>query len=164
MKIQIAPNLPTLVEYKHILLDTNVFIDAFNNPEKFAKFFNELKDNHSTIVTIKPVLHEFFKGAQDDKKLKEKILYAEEITDTILPFSEDIYKNVDTLIKKYREKGKSLSTVDLMLGAYLMKYGENIFLLTKDTTDFSNKIFEFVSHVHLVHDKGVHILGLYCYS
>jgi hypothetical protein len=47
MKVYYPENLFKTLKQKHLLLDTNVFIDSFNfdQPQDYSIFFNDLKDN-----------------------------------------------------------------------------------------------------------------------
>ncbi len=164
MKIHQAPDFLSTTKGKHILLDTTFFIDAFLHPEAFAELTNQLRSNLCTLVTIKPVLHEFTKGAPNPEKLSEKEEFLGSIIETFLNTDEEIYKNVDSLIKKYGIDGKSTSITDLLLGGTLMKYSTNLLFLTRNTNDYPNRIFTPVSYLHLVHSKGIHLCALYKYE
>jgi len=164
MKIQIPQEFYTLTENKTLLLDTNILFDALKFPQEFAELFNKFKNNQTAITTIKPVLFEFTKGSPNIATIEERIAFVTKLSDSFLPLSDDIFDSVDVLIKKYLAKGSSLSVVDLLLCACTMKYNSSLYLLTRDTTDISNKIFNFVSHIHLVHEKGIHLIALYEYS
>lgn len=72
MRIIKDPELLSILTNKHLLLDTNVFIDAFSNPVEFGKFFNELTDNQITLATLEFVKVEFLKGSFTDAKYEEK--------------------------------------------------------------------------------------------
>ncbi len=86
------------------------------------------------------------------------------IVDNIIPVTPDINENVYTLIKQYKLDGKASSITDLYLGAYLMKYKKNLFLLSKNTTDFPQNIFEAKSIINVTYIKGIHSYGIYQYS
>ncbi len=161
MRILPLPNFISVIKNKHLLLDTNVFIDTLLNPLPFADFFNSIKSKEVTLTTIDLVKIEFLKGASDFRKYKEKNELIEKIVDYIIPITPDIYKNAYELIKKYEMNGKALSETDLFLGATLMKFKKNIYLLTKNTTDFPLNIFELHSVVNTIYSKGIHSYGLY---
>src|SRR5438270_396868 len=126
--------LPTTKD-KFLLLDTCVFIDAFSHASEFGKFFNKIKENDTTLVTIDTVLVEFLKGSPTDTKFEEKKQFVENIVETCLT-TRDLQENVEKLIKEYKIESKDLSITDLHLGATLMKYRKNICLLTRDLSDF----------------------------
>lgn len=161
MKIIIPPDFISAIKNKHLLLDTNVFIDCLLNPLPFADFFNKLKNEKVILITIDLVKIEFLKGAPDIQKYKEKSELIENIIDDTIPITPDINNNVYELIKKYGLDGKALSETDLFLGAVLMKFRKNIYLLTKNTTDFHLRIFELRSIINTIYSKGVHSFGLY---
>lgn len=44
-----------------------------------------------------------------------------------------------------------------------MKYRKNLFLLTRNTNDFQQNIFEVKSIVNVTYQKGIHSYGIYQY-
>jgi predicted nucleic acid-binding protein len=140
-----------------------VFIDTSLNSTEFGKFINQLRENRITLVTIDAVRFEFLKGAPNLQKYKEKEELIERIVDAYLPIQKDILDNADKLLQLYKEDGKSLSITDLLLGATLMHYKTNLFLLTKNTTDFPSNIFTLSTHINLLYRKGLHVYGVYQY-
>lgn len=79
MKIILPEEFFSILKDRHLLLDTNVFIDAFINPNEFGKFFNQLKAEGCTLVTIDGVISEFIKGAPTLQKLEKKREFVDEI-------------------------------------------------------------------------------------
>ena len=163
IKIIPQPNLISVIKNKHSLLDTNVFIDTLLNPHPFFDFLNNLKKEEVSLSTIDLVKMEFLKGALDEQKYDEKIKLMESIIDNTISITPDIHENVYTLIKKYKIEGKSSSITDLYLGAYLMKYRKNLFLLTRNTNDFLQNIFGVKSIINVTYPKGIHSYGIYQY-
>lgn len=163
MKIVLPEDFFLTLKDHHLLLDTNVFIDtSINNPE-FEQFFNQLRENGITIVTIDAVVAEFLKGAPDKEKLNAKLALVDEITETRLPVTKDVFDNIYMLIDLYREEGKGASMVDFLLGGMLVRYPQNLFLLTKNTTDFPTNIFNLATHLNLVHRRAIQSYGVYNY-
>ena len=152
-----------IIKGNHLLLDTNVFIDAFHHPGEFAKLFNELKDNNITVVTIDVVVIEFLKGASEIKKLEEKKKYVEKIIDAVLPIDKEIIDNVNKLLDIYKIEAKDVSIVDLLLGGVLVKYGKNIFLMTRDIKDFPGNIYRLETYLTLIQRKSIQNYGIYRY-
>ena len=52
IKIIPQPNFISVIKNKHLLLDTNVFIDAFLNPHPFFDFLSELKKRNRIDVEL----------------------------------------------------------------------------------------------------------------
>ncbi len=163
MKIALPEDFLSTTKNKFLLLDTCVFIDAFSHPSEFANFFNKLKENNTTLVTIDIVLFEFLKGSPTESKFNEKKKYLEDIVEAFLPI-RDYQTQVEKLIKDYKIESKDLSITDLYLGATLIKYKEKICLLTKDLSDFPAYIFERITFLNLLHSKTIHPYGVYCYK
>lgn len=163
MKVVLPEDFLSILKNHHLLLDTSVFIDtSINNPE-FEQFFNQLRRNNITIVTIDAAVAEFLKGAPDKQKSDAKLALVDEIVETYLPVTKDIFDNIYMLIDLYREEGKGVSIVDLLLGGMLVQYQPNLFLLTKNTTDFPTNIFNLVTHLNLLHRKTIQSYGVYSY-
>lgn len=161
MKIITPPDFFQIFKEKHLLLDTSVFIDSFLNPTEFGKFFNKLKTNGATLVSLDVVKIEFLKGAIDSAKFKEKGEFFDQIVDARLPITNDTLLNLYKLVEVYKEDGKSLSVTDLFLGVILTQYKNNLFLMTKNTTDFPTNIFNLFSYLNISYRKGLHTYGIY---
>ena len=146
---------------KRILLDTSVFIDASLHDLQFKKFFNAIRNCPADLVSLDVVRMEFLKGVPNSERYFEKELFFNEIISACLPITEAIFTHGYRLIQQYKEDGKTASVTDLLLGAALMTYKENLLLLTKNTTDFPTNIFSLVSHINIVYRKGLHSYGLY---
>lgn len=161
MKIITPQDFFQTFKNKYILLDTSVFIDSFLHPAEFGKLFNNLKAQGATLVSLDAVKIEFLKGAPNAEKYKQKEDFFNEIIDTCLPITNDTLLNLYELVQKYREEGKNISVTDLLLGAILMQYKSNLFLLTKNTTDFPINIFDLKSYMNISYTKGLHVYGVY---
>jgi predicted nucleic acid-binding protein len=161
MGLIIPPDLISSLKHKHLLLDTNVFIDASKHPAEFADFFNTLKDSNITVVTIDCVKMEFLRGAPDENKYKEKESYFNSITTIILPTDPEVVKNSYELIKRYKEQGGTVAFTDFHLGANLMRYKSNIFLLSKNTTELPLTIFDLKFIINYPLNKGIFTYGVY---
>lgn len=161
MEIIIPPELIPSLKDKHLLLDTNIFLDAFSKPLAFGSFFNTLKKNNVTLVTIDLVKFELLKGSATSTKYKEREKAIAEIIDAVLPTSSRICDLVYELIQVYGIDGSAVHITDLFLGANLNQYKKNIYLLTKDTTDFIQRVFNLSFVLNLPHNKGINTYGIY---
>lgn len=162
MEITLPQDFLLITKDKHILLDTCVFIDAISHPTKFVEFFNSLKDNNTTIVTLNEVLSEFLKGSQSEARFNEKKEYVDNIIEMYLPI-RDLQDNIEKLIKLYKIESKDLSITDLYLGAALVKYNENICLLTRDVSDFPTNIFKRITYMTTLERKSITTFGVYSF-
>lgn len=164
MEITYLPTLIPSLKYKHLLLDTNVFRDVANNPTVFANFFNTLKNADITLATLDVIKYEILKGSKDQEKYEEKNKQINDIVDITLPLPRTVDTLTYELIKQYGIDGTSLSITDLFLGTMLMQYQKNIFLMTRDTTDFMQNIFDLKFIINASHKKGIFTYGIYQYS
>lgn len=164
MKIVLPEDFFLILKNHHLLLDTNVFIDTSISTSEFTEFFKQLKLNDVTIVTIDAVIMEFLKGAPDQQKLEAKLALVNEIIETRLPITKEVFDNIETLLRLYKEEGKGVSVVDLLLGGILVQYPKNLFLLTKNTTDFPTNIFNLATYLNLLHRKAIQSYGVYNYG
>lgn len=163
MKISLPEEFLSAIKNKHVILDTNVFIDAFSHLKEFANFFNQLKseEQQTTLVTTEHVLIEFLKGSSTETRLSEKKDFLEKAIDAYLPYTPDLLKYIFELLKIYKIDSKDISLTDLYLGGLLVKYRKNIFLLTKDLTDFPTYIFNRATYVTLLEAKTIRNYGVY---
>ena len=164
VEIILPTNLLSVIRGKYLLLDTSVFIDAFNHPSEFTEFLNDLRIQEVTLLTIDLVKIEFLKGAPDDDRYKEKEALIDKIVDEILIPTPDITTNVYSLLKKYRLDGKAASITDLHLGAYLKKFASSLYLLTRNPSDFPLNVFKLMSVVNVSYMKGIHAYGVFQYK
>lgn len=164
MKIITPSDFFQIFKNKHILLDTSAFIDAFLNPVRFGEFFNNLRTQETTLVSLDVVKTEFLKGAPTVEKYNQKKEFFDQIIEACLPTTNETFVNLYKLIQMYKENGKSLSVTDLFLGATLMQYKRNLFLLTKNTTDFPTNIFTLESYINISYTKGLHTYGVYSFT
>lgn len=164
MEIRYSPNLIPFLKNKQLLLDTNVFRDVASKPTVYTQFFNLLKQYEVTIVTIDLVKYELLKGSIDEKKYKAKENFILSIIDLTIPLNPAIYDNTYTLIQKYGIDGTALNITDLFLGAMLMQYKNNLCLMTRDTTDFMQNIFDVPHVINVPYQKGIFTYGIYQYT
>lgn len=164
MEITYPSNLLSSLKNKHLLLDTNVFTDAVSKPTAYTKFFNDLKSAEITVVTSDLVKYEFLIGSADVTKYREKEKHIDDVVDAILPISPKTYELAYELIKEYGIESKVLSTTDLLLGALLKQYKESVYLMTRDTSDFIQNIFDLVFIINCPLPKGIFTYGVYKYK
>jgi len=165
MNLIYPPTLIPTIKYKHLLLDTNVFRDAANNISTYTTFFNDLKSNGVTLTTIDLVKFELLKGSTNTAKYQATEKHIDDITNkTTLPINPRNCELAYDLIKLYGIDGSAMHITDLFLGTILMQYGENIYLMTRDTSDFLQRIFNLRFVINATHAKGIFTYGIYQYT
>jgi len=165
MEINYDPALINSLRNKHLLLDTNIFRDVASKPSVFTSFFNLLKNSDVTLATIDLVKFEILKGSANNLKYEEKEQMIKDITEeVIIPTTSEMIASVYELIKQYGIDGASISVTDLYLGAALIQFKKNLFLLTRDTTDFLQRIFELSGVINIPCSKGIFTYGVYQYT
>jgi len=152
------------IKGKHLLLDTNVFIDAFAHPKVFGDFFNELKSNDNVVVTLESVKIEFLTGSSNIEKYTQREEYMDKIIDAYLPITPDTLTKAFQLITELGIDGSSISVTDYQLGSCLKKYKKNICLITKNTSDFPQRVFSVLGVVNFPFNKGIQTYGFYYYE
>lgn len=164
MRIIKPPEFFSTVKDCHLILDTNVFVDAYSNPREFKVLFDELKKNGVVLITLDLVLFEFLKGASEDQKFQVKKEFLETIVDAYQPvtkYTSDI--GID-LIKEYRERGKGVEPVDFLLGAALKQYRRVAYLMTKNTNHFPSAVFDLKSYLLMEKAQSLQAYGIYSYT
>lgn len=116
-------------------------IDANRNKNIFSNLIESLKNNNCTLVTINGVYHEFIKGRKSLEDYKLMFDYYRKIIDYELPFDLSIKENANTLIKVLLKRSSQISYTDILLLATLMKYNQNMYLLSKDKSDIPLFLF-----------------------
>lgn len=165
MDINYPPILIDSLKNKHLLLDANIFRDFASKPSVFTSFFIDLKKSGVTLTTLDFIIIELLKGSADITKYKEKEKLINDITEgVIIPINQEMILNAYKLIKQYGIDGASISVTDIILGASLIQFKKNLFLLTRDTTDFLQRIFELSSIINIPCSKGIFTYGVYQYT
>jgi len=162
MEITTAAELLSTLKDKHLLIDTSVFIDTSKSPSEFRELISKLKSNGVVIVTLDVVKIEFLRGSIDSKSYKDKEELMNDIIDSVLPVNhKTIIENLYKLTQQMKEDGKSASIIDLFLGATLMCYKKNLFLLTKNSRDFPTNIFSLSSIINISKRRTIQCYGVY---
>lgn len=152
------------ISYCHILLDTNVFIDAYDKPTSFSNIFDLLKQNNNVLFTINSVLLEFLKGSRSVEEFNKKKQFIVSIIDN------DIFtltKNVEDLALKLSlallSSGGNTAPTDLYLGAMLnnFKASGKVLVMSKNHKDFPTTIFERVALINIENEKDIQIFAFY---
>jgi len=164
MEIQYNQNLLASLKNKHLLLDTNVFRDFANKSSVFTLFFNNLKKADCTLATTDFIKYELLKGSATTNKYKEKEDLINQIVDVVIPITSQNFTLAYELIQQYGIEGTGVSVPDLFLGTLLKQYKTNIYLMSRDTTDFIQKIFTLSDIVNIPNAKGIYTYGIYQYK
>ena len=157
MNIIFQENFLSKIEGKHLLLDTSFFIDATINQTNFQKIIQKLKDNGNILVTTDIVKAEFLKGTEiKNREIKENLMT--EIVDSILTTTPDIInKYIHLLSKKYGTNGRGISIGDLLIGATLQRYPNDLLLVTKNPKDFPKPTTKLITYFLMDKNKALQI-------
>ncbi|OGK34790.1 hypothetical protein A3A93_00855 [Candidatus Roizmanbacteria bacterium RIFCSPLOWO2_01_FULL_38_12] len=159
-----STKLIRFLKHKIVLLDTNIFRDILSKPTILSEFLEKLKSSGITLGTIDAVKYELLKGSSDENKYKERAKFIDKTIDITINLPPSSFELVYDLILKCNIDGASLNITDLLLGTALMIYKKNICLVTRDTNDFSQKIFDLRSIVNIPHSRGILTYGIYQYK
>lgn len=155
--------LPNFLENGDLLVDTNFFIDSFHNPNNFAEFISTLKKGNVEIVTTSFVKYEFLKSKTIDV-VRRKEIFFNELVGVVLPLDSETEKQIVGLIEEYKQYMEGVSLVDLILGAFLKRYGNKLFLLTRDHKDFPTNVFDRMHVFNIDGIRDIKTYGVYCYG
>lgn len=149
-----------------VFLDTNVFIDAYNNPELFRKEFDNLKDNGHVLLTLNTVALEFLKGSRSIQEYKKKQEFMNNIIEMIFSFTKDAEDMALKLAIIFQSPGGNTAITDFYLGAILMKFQSlgSSCVLTKNHKDFPTTIFDRLSLLTIQGEKDVQVFGYYKFN
>jgi len=145
MKIFLPQETISAVKKKYIFVDTCLLLDwaNFHKKEKslFSDSLNQLIINDCALVTVEPVIVEFFLGSNKES-LKIKKAFLESLKITIIPIRSVEYK-IEDLVLEYGEKARGkLSYVDICLGAAIKQFSNKSLVLTRNYKDFPERIFD----------------------
>ena len=151
---------------KTIILDTNVLVDSFSEPEKAADLFQSIKDNDCAITTIDLVRVEFLSGSRSTEEFSKKIVFLQTVlTHPELPASTQQKEfSEEALLSVFGNKASSFKAVDFALASTLKKYSSNVCLLTNDHKDFNPGLFTICDTLILEKSDKVTLFGLYKFT
>jgi len=127
----------------------------------YVRFFNKLKKADITLATIDLVKYEVLKGSANEAAYTDREKLVDVVIDTVIPTTKDIYSSAYQLLKEYGAEGAALKVTDLILGAFIRQYKDSIYVITRDTTDFLQRLFELEFIVNYPHNKGIFTYGVY---
>lgn len=163
MKITYPPETIPFLRNKHLLLDANIFRDYTKSPSVYTEFFNLLKESDITLATVNEVKYEILKGSNSKNKYDEKNKLIDDIIDVLIPSTKETQSLIYSLIQEYGIEGSAVGITDLTLGAMLKQFRRNICLMTRDTTDFTQSIFDLKFIINASHNRGIFTYGIYQY-
>lgn len=151
---------------KYALLDTNFLLDALAFKEEAAEFIAQLRDLGCDLLTSRAVIVEALGGTKDSTLLGKKVNYLEALFGrslsqiVSLPIERKLPATEDLL--RFGRQCRKFSATDFELFLTLKKYqSSGIVLITRNHSDFSNKICERVGFITLLGDKEVRTYGVY---
>lgn len=160
MKIIAPKDFHTKLSNKHLLLDTSFFIDVAKYAIKFQEIIDQLKSDGNTLVTIEPVRAEFLLGSEEKNRITKNEML-EDIIDLILPITPDVInKQLNNLVNAYGPKGRGIGMCDLLIGATLQKYSNDLFLVTKNPKDFPKPTTQLITYFLLDLNQGLHTYAI----
>jgi hypothetical protein len=151
---------------KHVLLDTNFLIDASIFKEEAAELVPQLRSLGCDLLTTRSVILETLGGTKDETALRKKIGYLEVLFGrslgqiVSLPIERDLPANNDLLA--FSRQCNKFSPTDFELFLTLKKYkSSGILLITRNHSDFTNKICDRTGFITLLGDKEIRTYGVY---
>lgn len=155
-----------ILRSRNVLIDTNFLIDATIFKKEAADLIGQLNSLGCNLLTTRAVIIETLGGTKDETHLKDKIDYVELLFsrpfDKIvsLPIERDL-PNIKDLLSFSRQCNK-FGTTDFELFLTLQKYkSSGILLITRNHSDFTNKICDRAGFITLLGDKEIRTYGIY---
>lgn len=159
--------LKRLLSRKHILLDTNVIIDAYQSPIAFQELFQHFEQAPCALTISWQVRFELFRKAYDQNYRDRLQEFIDSLGIFILPsgMEKDFYPDALAIANVYAKKSiKAPSFVDCMIAAHIKRHASDLFLLTRNHSDFPLFLFDRKATWAIDNDKDVIALGLYEFS
>jgi len=152
---------------KHIILDSNILIKAFQNKECFKEFFIFLKKSNCSIANSELVNFEFTRNDYEPDHINQKQQFLSNINALMLTIKSDLLEEALKIAKIYSHQGVrdgKISLVDCCLGALLKQYGEKLFLATINHSDFPTCLFDLEYIFPVDTNKDVFLVAFYRFN
>jgi len=127
---------------KTLILDTSLFIDGYENPEKIKPFTELCDDIECSLITMDSMYLEFIKGTNLKEDFKKKREYLEELIFSLYPTSKQSFNEANNIARALRENGGNIDPSDYLLATVIKKHPKKVFLLTKNYRHFPSPIFK----------------------
>lgn len=113
-----------------ILVDTSVWVDAFNSTSApAARELRRLITDSEPIAVTGVVVAEVLQGVTRDVKLIEQYLSA---WDLLEPAGLSTYREAAAIFRLARATGFTVTTIDTVIAAVALEHGASVFTLDKD--------------------------------
>jgi predicted nucleic acid-binding protein len=153
----------------HVLLDTNILIDALKHPKDFAVFFAYLQKKEAAAVLEEVIQLEFLRGIRDKKVGQELLsgLFGDDYI-TLSP-SKDIFTRALHIADMYlRSDNKQVSLPDTLIAGQMCRYAREqaseyeLLLATQNHRDFPPILFNRVAVFCVtLRDGSIKTIGFY---
>jgi predicted nucleic acid-binding protein len=159
------------LKHKHILLDTNILINAAKCKDGFAPFFKILSHNDVQSVIDYGIKFEFLRTSNTEERREIKNRYLDlilgknrmelfvnsEIIDSAIEIA-NIYS------RKTKNANKQFSFTDCTIVAQMKKYQSSLYLATLDNNDFPIYLMDRI-YTHTIDNKQEILnVGIYSFS
>lgn len=164
----LSPEATEQIKGLTIVLDTNVFVEGYSNPEQFSVLLDELTNAECPLTTLEAIRIEFLSRNRSREELRKKVdFYNSTLTYSELPtrtYEAQFQENSLLLAFGVQQDG-SFKAIDFMITAAMKKYASKVILLTNDHNDFTCRLFNLITLLPLVPAKGALIpFGLYAFA
>lgn len=153
---------------KHVLIDTNIIIDAIKDAKSFMPLFGELADIKAVPMLDEIVCFEFLRSATSNSEKKKMELFLKDIfgDPAMLVPDKNIIEEATKIAMVYRRhQSPSVDLTDCFLAAQAERYKNNLLILTKNHKDYPSCIFDCLGVFAMCGDKNeIHTIGLYGFN
>lgn len=166
MAATICKNIEALkkkIGRKWVLLDTNIIIEGFQNPDEFIEFHKELVEAACAPVYIPMIEFEFLRGAFDPKIKAKRKEFLEEVAQKYPTRSDSgLTESAIEIANAYEaRKGPKPELVDCHVAALLRMFPGRLFLATLNHQDYPTFLFNPLYVFPVVTKKRLLTVGIY---
>lgn len=151
---------------KYLLLDTNFIIDALIFRAQAIELIERFRDLACELITTPAVITEFLGGTKDKGDFEAKVRHLE------ILFGKPLAKIVSLVVGKdfpaqdaflaFSRQCNKFGTTDFELYLTLKKFSTGgLLLVTRNHSDFTNKICDRVGFITLLGNKEIRTYGMY---
>ncbi|MDD3190818.1 MAG: PIN domain-containing protein [Candidatus Pacebacteria bacterium] len=137
------------IKNKHLILDTNVLINASKYQEKYFDFFDLLNKLDVKLVIDDSVKFEFLRGASTKENLLKNEDFLSKLNKAELIVTKEIFEMAREIsniyVRNIRNSTQKISFVDCLIAGQMEKFNEQkeqLFFATENNTDFPLLLFD----------------------
>jgi len=159
------------IKNKHLILDTNILINASKYWGQYSDFFNLLNSLEVKLVIDDSIKFEFLRGASTKENLVQNEEFLLGLDKADLAVNKEIFETAREIsniyVRNIRNSNQKISFADCLIAGQMKKYNEQreqLFFATENNTDFPLLLFDRI-HIHTIDlESRISNVGIYMFN